>query len=713
MGKIVLWFVIIVLAVVAVLSLREVEQIAPEPPGLEPIRDAHSVEIRGDRFLVDGRPFFVRGVGYEAGCRPGQFPWERKFEPEALKFDFENIRRAGFNTLRTWAPMTDSELVLAAEHGFWVLQGIWTDWNRYWTDEKYRVEAIENVRAEVARSSRHHNILGYIVMNEPSAGLLVSLGRDAVRKGFEDLRAAARAADSRALVTFSNCPLTDFLDTAPWDFIASNNYPYGPDAISFGTGYRAYTEWIVRRSAPKPYVTTEFGLSVSPEGPGGWGYGGNTLEEQAEGLSTMYREIAASGAAGACPFMWVDGWWKTPNGTPGQENRHDPHAEDWFGFYDVSPQNYLGSPRPVVGALAEVNRLIVLAPSPGSVTGRTIPVRAVCPGGAPTARVGGGAWAEMKAAGHDEWALEIDAPVGTASVEIRGNGVTRLVPVLVAEKASEPGRVVIEGPAGRVREGEDGLFMVTVLDHGGNPAAGREVRIVVHDYAPCLSRKLTLVTDTSGRVVVPVTTLARVGTIGVSASASFDVAGVARRVAEFSFVEIERNPRIESLLAGLAPTPVPAFDFAAEAPARAEFSTVYVGDAELVVGARTGALRLSYKPKTPGGWIYTARSLPRTLDIAACRYLSFRLSSDKAGGLVKVMLVDADGERWFGAAVPAPGSAGTTVVYRLGEELTRDPYDGIKTGNNRYDGDQVAGVAVVVTGGDAIDVRLARMTAWR
>jgi hypothetical protein len=86
-------------------------------------------------------------------------------------------------------------------------------------------------------------------------------------------------------------------------------------------GYRGYVEDVKRRlTKDKPLVVTEFGLSVSEKGDGR-GYGGNTLEEQRDGVVALWDDVLSAGAAGGCAFMWIDGWWKS-----GDEARLDDGA---------------------------------------------------------------------------------------------------------------------------------------------------------------------------------------------------------------------------------------------------------------------------------------------------------------------------------------------------------------------------------------------------
>ena len=78
-------------------------------------------------------------------------------------------------------------------------------------------------------------------------------------------------------------------------------------------------------------IITEYGLSVSPTGPGGWGYGGNSLSEQESGDVYMYKSLVDGGANGACIFNYSDGWWKADD-----EFVHSDLPEEWFGLIEYS-----------------------------------------------------------------------------------------------------------------------------------------------------------------------------------------------------------------------------------------------------------------------------------------------------------------------------------------------------------------------------------------
>ena len=63
------------------------------------------VEIRDGWFYVDGERFLIKGVGYSP-ARPGKLPWQERAPLALVDQDFAQIHEAGFNTIRTWTPLT-------------------------------------------------------------------------------------------------------------------------------------------------------------------------------------------------------------------------------------------------------------------------------------------------------------------------------------------------------------------------------------------------------------------------------------------------------------------------------------------------------------------------------------------------------------------------------------------------------------------------------
>jgi hypothetical protein len=337
------------------------------------IADFPEVGMDDGWLTVGGEKFRVVGVGYQFGGRPGLVPWDVEIDLELVRLDFRRIKEAGFNTIRTWTPLTDGELEIAAEYGLWVIQSCWYDVQADFNDASFQGETLALVEEMTRRSARHPNILFYMLGNEPHGDAVLAAGTEHMNAFFTTLVAKAKQYDPDRLVTFANCVFGDFLMPEPWDLVAQNVYPYSPVTIERTLGFRHYIELMKAKVAPtRPLIVTEFGLSVSPTGDGR-GYGGNSIQEQTDGVVALWDDVLNAGASGGAAFMWLDGWWKA-----GDPDTHDDTAEEWYGFLECDT-NVEGVPRPVLAALTEYNRAVRTQPRDGTAHGASIPVEVWSP----------------------------------------------------------------------------------------------------------------------------------------------------------------------------------------------------------------------------------------------------------------------------------------------------------------------------------------------
>jgi glycosyl hydrolase family 2 len=486
------------------------------------------VGMEGDWVTVDGEKFVVAGVGYEIGCRPGRIPWDREFRPDLLRADFERIKAAGFNTIRSWNPYSDAELELAAEYGLWVIQGIWYDAAADFGDPAFQKRTLSYVEEEVGRSARHPNILFYLVGNEPHADAVYAAGLDEVNAFYRKLVETARRCDPARLFSYSNCVMTDFMVPDMWDLTAQNVYPYAPYTIERTLGYRSYLEIIKRELAPgKPLVVTEFGLSVSPAGDGR-GYGGNTPAEQESGVVALWDDIINAGGAGGCAFMWIDGWWKK-----GDENVHNEHAEEWYGLLEADT-DFEGTPRPVYYALMEYNRAIRTAPHDGAAVAGGVPVEVWSPTAERVeARLDEGGWVALTKAGS-WWRGGIDLSsvadglhvLHTRMKDGRGAWCSEKQANISVVQAGDvgPGRLTV-----RLRDLPEtwgaGVAMpvtVEVRDELGDPVAGRSVSISRFCHTQWNEYETAVRTDADGLAVADLPALDLTGIVSIAVAAEGD-----------------------------------------------------------------------------------------------------------------------------------------------------------------------------------------------
>lgn len=329
------------------------------------------IELKNGFFYIDGNKFFVKGVGYEVGAIPGQLPWERTFDADLLNFDMQRIENAGFNTIRTWGAFTNDELNVVKNHDIKIIMGIWVDPHGDFSDPTFINDAKNIVSTVLEYSKNYDNIISYLIMNEPLPETVFAAGYEESLSLWQQLMDIIHANHTGVPVSIANTSNGTYIDADFFDFNAYNVYPYNPSTVNHSHKYPVYIDYLsLLRNDGKPLIITEYGLSVSPTGPGNLGYGGNTLTEQKEGILYMYRSLIDGGASGSCVFNYSDGWWKA-----GNEFVHDDLVEEWFGLINyTSLSDKYGTPRPVWGSLQTYQTAIVTEPKNSAIYLNKIPI---------------------------------------------------------------------------------------------------------------------------------------------------------------------------------------------------------------------------------------------------------------------------------------------------------------------------------------------------
>ncbi|MDP3723621.1 MAG: glycoside hydrolase family 2 TIM barrel-domain containing protein [Candidatus Omnitrophota bacterium] len=344
----------------------------PSPP---PAGARHRVQVRGDWFYVDGEPFLVKGVGYSPS-RPGQLPWRDRVDPALMERDFQRIVQAGFNTLRTWSPLSPEALSLADRYGLMVLQGIWVEHNGNYASEAFRTRTLKTISAEVRRTQPHANVLAFLVGNELLPEQVFQSGIGEIETLLSQMAQEVKRADATRLASYANWPSLSFLDASIWDLVCFNLYPYEPSSVAHTFGFRGYVEHLKRTAARgKPLVITEVGLSVSPVAAPKAGYGGFTPEAQRRELVTLWDDLFQAGAQGGVIFEWNDEWWKQYESADDALTHERTDPEEWFGLVEFpSAEETEGRARPALEALAAYNQAVLLSPVSGEPYHGRIPV---------------------------------------------------------------------------------------------------------------------------------------------------------------------------------------------------------------------------------------------------------------------------------------------------------------------------------------------------
>ena len=298
-------------------------------------------------------------------------PWEKTFNPGQLHFDIQQILSAGYNTIRTWAPFTDQELSLLQDYDIKIIMGIWVDPHGDFSDPIFVNQAKSTISSVLSYSKNYDNIIAYLVMNEPLPETIFEAGYNETVQLWSELIDIIHTQHPGRPVSIANTCNGTYIDSDIFDFSAYNAYIYNPVTINYLHGYRDYIHYLNELNVPgHPLIVTEYGLSVSPTGPGNWGYGGNSLTEQQEGILYMYKSLVDGGASGSCVFNYSDGWWKA-----GDEFVHDDSVEEWFGLVNyTSLDDPTGELRPAWETVNNYQSAIITQPQSSEIYKNKVPV---------------------------------------------------------------------------------------------------------------------------------------------------------------------------------------------------------------------------------------------------------------------------------------------------------------------------------------------------
>ncbi len=331
------------------------------------------IELKDNWYYLNGQKIFIKAIGYEIGARPGQHPYEgeRKDDLDLMKFDLKVIREGGYNTIRTWSQFSEAQLKLVQESGLKLIMGIDVNPEKNYGDPEFVKECVDKVKKVTAYAKKYDCIITYLVINEPQTNHIHQVTGKAFVDLMKTMIGIIHKEHPGIPVTLSaNAMISDYLDESYFDVYAYNCYDHG-EAQTATMGFKDYIKGLNELNGlNKPFITTEFGYSVSHKGFGN--YGGNTLRQQSDGLIANYRDLIDAGAVGMCPFYYADGWWKG-----GDKNSHGlDQPEEWFGFWGYSDLNdKYGSPRPVWFAMRDYMKGLIVSPKNNTIyTGTSIPL---------------------------------------------------------------------------------------------------------------------------------------------------------------------------------------------------------------------------------------------------------------------------------------------------------------------------------------------------
>ncbi|MDB9961182.1 hypothetical protein OAD62_03720 [Oceanihabitans sp.] len=320
-----------------------------------------NIELKDNWYYLNGEKFFIKAIGYEIGARPGQHPYEdeKNDHLELMKYDLDNIKKGGYNTIRTWSQFSEAQLKLVQESGLKLIMGLEVNPEEDYSDPKFINHCKTQLVNILKYAPKYDCIITYLCINEPQTDHIHKVSAKAFKDLMKMMVDMIHKDHPNVPVTLSaNAMISDWMDESMHDVYAYNCYGYN-EGQTATMGFRDYIKGLNELNGlDKPFIITEFGHSVSPKG--GFGsFGSRTLKEQSEGLVSNYRDLMDAGAVGMCPFYYADGWWK--GGEKSIHNKDQP--EEWFGFWGYKDVNdKYGSPRPVWFAMRDYMKGLIISP---------------------------------------------------------------------------------------------------------------------------------------------------------------------------------------------------------------------------------------------------------------------------------------------------------------------------------------------------------------
>lgn len=381
--------------------------VAPAPAGVRVVKDG-----AGSRLVVDGQPFFVRGMnwGYSpigTNYRYSLWVQDEAFIETVLRREMAMLRAMGVNAIRQYDDIPPRWVTwiyenygirtmvnpLFGRYGL-NIDGRWVPVVDY-SDPTHRAAIRKATLASVERFKDTPGVLLWLLGNENNYGLswssfeieqLPKGDRDVARATYlytlyGEVIDAVHAADPTRPVAIANGDV-QYIDLVKAH--APNLDIFGTNVYRGATGRDIYA--VVQEKLGIPVMYTEFGADAF-DAKRNREDGVTQARYMVAQWKDLYEHVhgrSVGNAIGGFVFQWDDGWWKFrqdenldvhdtnaswPNGgyvedfVEGRNNMN----EEWFGINAKGPSDAEGHyplyPRPAYYALAEAWRLDPYAPT--------------------------------------------------------------------------------------------------------------------------------------------------------------------------------------------------------------------------------------------------------------------------------------------------------------------------------------------------------------
>ncbi|MBN2435961.1 MAG: carbohydrate-binding protein [Spirochaetes bacterium] len=262
------------------------------------------VTVNGRRIMVNGEPFYIKGVCWNPVGVGGTHPAGLDFTGY-VRQDATLMQQAGINAVRTYEAITDRAVLdLLYEKGIYVINTVY-GWGG--NDPSSVVEAVNAVKD-------HPAILMWCIGNEWNYnGLYVGLSHDDAISKLNQAAALIKANDSThpVVTVYGHIPSAETINAMPdVDIWGLNMY----SELHFNN---VFAHW--KNLTGKPMFMAEYGAdawnaNINAEDTTSQAYAARILTQLLMDNSVV--NDSGKVCSGGTIFEWADEWWKDGSGSP-------------------------------------------------------------------------------------------------------------------------------------------------------------------------------------------------------------------------------------------------------------------------------------------------------------------------------------------------------------------------------------------------------------
>lgn len=291
------------------------------------------IRVKGKNIYVDGKKFYIKAVAY-GYAYPGMNPDGTDAHADIALFekDFQMIKEAGINTIRTYKPLPPKVLDLAEKYGLFVIEGVCHPYNATDFSSDSELDTLVNTAAAfIERDKSRKCILMWSLWNDAPWGWS---GKDSAFKNHSfktvddflcRLIRRVKEVDDTHPVTAANtfAEGAQDLGAESLDVLGMNCYlglvTHGKEFLKQDALEKITALRNLSKKYNKPVYISECGYST---------FDVKNIEDQAKIIKKQLK-AAKNKLAGITVFEWADEWWKA-----GQPTVHDNHIEEHWGICD-------------------------------------------------------------------------------------------------------------------------------------------------------------------------------------------------------------------------------------------------------------------------------------------------------------------------------------------------------------------------------------------